>query len=120
MSEASRSSRCAATVMAAPAHAASTATERAAARRASRWAESLEARVLSALCHAGPDGLTALEAVHALGLDERRRYSIAPRLSVLARHRGHAELTGVVRDDCQVYRATDAGITRARTEGLYA
>lgn len=76
--------------------------------------------MLSALCHAGERGLTCLEALEALGLPERKRYSVAPRLSVLMRHRGFAELTGEQRDDCQAYRVTDAGIRHARDEGLYA
>jgi DNA-binding PadR family transcriptional regulator len=107
-------------VMAAPAHADAGPSERAAARRASRWVDSLEALVLGALCHAEETGLTVHEALRVLGMPERKRYSVAPRLSVLYRHRGWAEPTGEERDDCQVYRVTEAGLAHARTEGVYA
>lgn len=66
-----------------PVHADALPTERAAAKRARSYAESLEGRVLAAVKAAGPHGLTAHEARKVLGLPLERHYSVAPRLSVL-------------------------------------
>lgn len=98
---------------AAPTHRQATATEAAASRRASRWVESLEARVLSAVVTAGDVGLTAQEARVALGMPVEKLYSVAPRLSAMKR-KGWVEPTGSARDHFQAYRATDAGRIKAR------
>lgn len=90
----------------APTHADATATETAAAKRAGKWAESLEAKVLAAVIAAGDDGLTAQEARIALGLPVERLYSVAPRLSALKRKR-LVQSTGMVRDRFQAYKAVD-------------
>lgn len=87
----------------------STATERDAGRRASTWAATLEAKVLAVVVAAGEDGLTAVEAREALGMGVERQYSVAPRLSVMARHKGWVEPTGEARGNYQAYRATAAG-----------
>ena len=94
--------------MTAPTHINATATETAAARRASKWAESLEAKVLAAVIAAGDDGLTAQEARIALGLPVEKLYSAAPRLSALKR-KGWVQPTGTSRDNFMAYRATAAG-----------
>jgi hypothetical protein len=90
-----------------PVHRDATVTERAAARRASCWADSLEALVLAAVIAAGDQGLTALEAREALGLPVERHYSVAPRLSALKRKK-LIEPTFTARDNYMAYRAATA------------
>lgn len=96
----------------APVHADATRTEKAAARRAARFAATLEGRVLAAVVQAGEDGLTADEARQALGLPVERHYSVAPRLSAMKR-KGWVEATGHARDNYGVYVATTAGRAKA-------
>jgi hypothetical protein len=91
----------------AQAHAGAESTELAAQRRASRMAGSLRARALAAIVEAGDDGLTVTELLSALWLPDRRRYSLAPRLSELLRE-GYV-VKGEVREDCVAYVATAAG-----------
>ena len=93
---------------AAPAHTDAGPNERAASRRASTFAATLEGRVLAAVVAAGEDGLTAAEAREHLGLPVERHYSVAPRLSALKR-KGLVEVTASVRDNFQAYRATSVG-----------
>lgn len=83
-------------------------SELAAKKRASRFAGSLRGRALAAIVAAGDDGLTVLEALDVLGLPERRRYSLAPRLSELLDD-GRVE-KGEIRDECVAYVATEAGV----------
>lgn len=83
-------------------------SERAAQRRASRMAGSLRSRVLTAVVVAGDLGLTVEEALEGLDLPERRRFSLAPRLSELLRE-GFVEKSPQVRDGFVAYVATDAG-----------
>lgn len=97
------------TAISVPIHEDATATEKAAAKRAAKWAETLEAKVLAAVVHAGDEGLTAKEAREQLGLPVEKHYSVAPRLSAMRKHKGLVELTGQSRDDHQAYRATPAG-----------
>ncbi len=91
-----------------PTHADPTRTEKAAAKRASKWADSLEAKVLDLVVAAGDQGLTAAEARQHLGFPIERHYSVAPRLSALKRKK-LVEPTGTARDNYQAYRATAAG-----------
>lgn len=91
-----------------PTHADATPTEAAAARRASKWAATLEARVLAEVVKAGDNGLTAQEARVALGLPVEKLYSVAPRLSAMKR-KGWIQTTGTARDNYMAYAATDAG-----------
>lgn len=91
-----------------PVHRDATPTEAAAAKRASRWAATLEARVLSAVIEAGDQGLTADEARRALGLAIEKHYSVAPRLSAM-RRKGWLQSAGESRDNFGVYVATAAG-----------
>lgn len=100
----------------AQAHADAGTTERAAQKRASLFAGSLRGRALAAITAAGDRGLTVVEALDALGLPERRRYSLAPRLPELLRE-GYVR-KGEVRDDCIAYVATAAG--RAWAEDVAA
>ena len=93
--------------MSAAAHVDAGRSERAAQRRASRFAETLEGRVLAAVVAAGDEGLTAREAREALGLPVERHYSVAPRLSALKRKKLVAP-TRIVRDHFQAYVATPA------------
>jgi sugar-specific transcriptional regulator TrmB len=79
-------------------------TETAAARRASKFAATLEGRVLAAVVAAGDQGLTAKEAREALGLPVERHYSVAPRLSALKR-KNLVEPTGESREHFMAYRA---------------
>ena len=88
------------------------ATEVAAAKRASRWAESLEARVLAATVAAGDRGLTARESLDVLSLPSDKLYSAAPRFSAMKR-KGWVELTDRVRCNYGVYVATTAGRAQA-------
>jgi len=97
----------------APTHADASPTEAAASRRASKWAESLEARVLAEVVAAGVDGLTADEARQALDLPVEKHYSVAPRLSAMKR-KGWVQPTGTARDHFQAYAATDAGRIKSR------
>ena len=101
------------TTTAAPTHREATPTEAAAARRASKWVESLEARVLAEVVKAGDEGLTAAEAREALGLPIEKQYSISPRLSAMKRKKW-VEPTGTARDNYMAYRATDAGRIKQR------
>ena len=88
--------------MSAPVHADAGASEQAAARRAARFAASLEGRVLDAVIAAGEDGLTALEARLVLGLPVEKQYSVSPRLSALKK-KGLVRPTATVRDGYQAY-----------------
>ena len=101
----------------APVHADATRTEKAAARRASRWATTLEARVLAAVVAAGEYGLTARESLDVLGLPLDKLYSAAPRFSAMKR-KGWVELTDTARDNFGVYVATPAGRAKAGAEGI--
>lgn len=98
----------------AQAHADAGPTETAAQRRASIMAGSLRGRALTAIVNAGDRGLTVAEALDALQLPERKRYSLAPRLSELLRE-GYVR-HGDVRGDYAAYVATDTGRTWARSE----
>jgi hypothetical protein len=100
----------------AQAHADAGPTEQAARQRASRFAGTLRGRALAAVAAAGDRGLTVLEALDALGLPERRRYSLAPRFPELVRE-GYVT-KGAVREDCTAYVATAAG--RSWAEGRAA
>jgi hypothetical protein len=91
----------------AQAHANADSTELAAQLRASRMAGTLRVRALAAIVEAGDDGLTVMELLSALWLPDRRRYSLAPRLSELLRE-GYV-VKGEVREDCVAYVATAAG-----------
>ena len=91
-----------------PTHLDATRTEKAAAKRASKWAESIEAKVLGLVIDAGDQGLTAQEARIALGLPVEKLTSVAPRLSAMKK-KGWVEPTGAARDQFQAYRATAAG-----------
>lgn len=92
----------------APVHVDAGRSEQAAAKRAARFATTLEGRVLAAVVAAGDQGLTATEAREAVGLPIERHYSCAPRLSAMKR-KGWVEPTGQSRDNFQAYRATAAG-----------
>jgi hypothetical protein len=98
----------------AQAHADAGPTELAAQRRASVMAGSLRGRALAAIVEAGDRGLTVVEALAALHLPERKRYSAAPRLSELERL-GYVR-KGEVRDDCVSYVSTAAGRAWASEE----
>lgn len=98
--------------MTAQAHADATGTELAAQRKASRFAGTLRGKVLAVAAERGDNGVTVLEAVEALGIDECRRYSIAPRLPELVRL-GYLTKTSNSRADCAVCVATGAGIAWA-------
>ena len=100
----------------AQAHADAGPTELAARRRAQNFAGSLRGRALVAVAAAGDKGLTVSEALDALGLPERKRYSLAPRFPELLRE-GYVT-KGAVREDCVAYVATAAG--RAWVEGSCA
>ena len=91
----------------AQAHADAGPTELAARRRASHVSGTLRGRALAAVAAAGDDGLTVSEALDALGLPERRRYSLAPRFPELLRE-GYVT-KGAVREDCVAYVCTSAG-----------
>lgn len=93
--------------MNAPTHTDAGPSERAAARRAAKFAESLEARVLAEVIKAGEHGLTAQEARIALGLPVEKQYSVSPRLSRLKGKR-LVRVTSQVRDRFQVYVAAEA------------
>jgi hypothetical protein len=94
--------------MTAPVHASAGPTERAAQRKAARFAETLEGRVLAAVIEAGQRGLTAKEAREKLGIPVERHYSVAPRLSAL-KAKKLVEPTAMARDNFQAYIATSAG-----------
>lgn len=83
-------------------------SERAAQRRAARMAGSLRSRVLAAVVVAGELGLTLEEALEGLDLPERKRYSVAPRLSELL-NEGLVEKSPQVREGFVAYTATEAG-----------
>jgi hypothetical protein len=100
-------------VMSTPVHAEAGETERAAGRRASSWARSLEADVLRLVVAAEVDGVTALEARVALNIPVERHYSVAPRLSAL-KAKGWVEPSGLSRENYQAYVATDAGRAQVR------
>lgn len=93
--------------MTAPVHADAGRTEQAAAKRASRFASTLEGRVLAAVVEAGEHGLTAKEAREALGLPVEKHYSVAPRLSAL-KAKKLVEPTTMTREHFQAYVATAA------------
>lgn len=93
--------------MTAPAHVDAGRSETAAAKRAARFAATLEGRVLAAVVAAGEKGLTAREAREKLGIPVERHYSVAPRLSAL-KAKKLVEPTTMVRDHFQAYRATAA------------
>lgn len=106
-------------VMSTPVHADAGIIEKHAAKRASRWTDSLEARVLRALWAAEKDGapaedddvpagLTAQEARIALDLPVEKQYSVAPRLSAMKRKRW-VRTTGRARDGFAAYCLTDEG-----------
>lgn len=99
---------------AAQAHADAGPSELAAKRRASRFAGTLRGRALAAVVAAGDKGLTITEALTALWLPDRRRYSLAPRFSELLRE-GYVT-KGEVREDCVAYVATAAGRAWAEQE----
>jgi hypothetical protein len=90
-------------------------TERAAQRRASKFAGTLRGRLLAAVAAAGDVGLTVPEALEGLNLPERRRYSVAPRFPELVRE-GYVRKSAQVREDHVAYVATAAGIEWAETE----
>ena len=92
----------------AQAHADAGGTETAARDRIAPKAGKLRGRLLAAVVEAGDDGLTIWEALDALDLPERRRYSLAPRFPELVRD-GYLTKTSMVRDDCAAYVATDLG-----------
>lgn len=96
----------------APAHRDAGPTEVAAAKRASKWADSLEARALRATVEAGDHGLTALESLDVLGLPITKLYSAAPRFSAMKR-KGWVESTDAARENFGVYVATAAGRAKA-------
>lgn len=94
--------------MTAPVHTEAGPSELAAAKRAARFAKTLEGRVLAAVIAAGDQGLTAKEARESLGLPVERHYSVAPRLSAL-KAKELVQPTDMVRDHYQAYVATAAG-----------
>lgn len=103
----------------AQAHADAGPTELAARRRASRMAGSLRGQALAAIVAAGDFGLTVEEALEALRLPERRRFSLAPRFPELVRD-GYAEKSDLVRANHVAYVATEAGRSWVAREGLAA
>lgn len=92
----------------AQAHRGAERTELAAQARASVTAGTLRARALAAVVAAGDRGLTVLEALDVLGLPERKRWSLAPRLPELVRE-GYAVKSDRVADGCAAYVSTAAG-----------
>ena len=98
----------------AQAHADAGPTERAARTRAAIRAGSLRGRALVAIAEAGDRGLTIEEAMRVLGIPERRRYGLAPRLSELV-HDGYATASReLVRGRSMAYVATAEGDAWAR------
>lgn len=99
--------------MTASAHRDATFTERAAQRRASKFAGTLRGRVLAMIVEAGDEGLTAKEAYPAYverhGEPRGGYNSIAPRLSELKKRFGYATDSGPVRDGARAYVATPQG-----------
>ncbi len=102
----------------AQAHANAGPTELAAAARASIRAGSLRGKALLSVVASGDRGLTVPEALEALRLPERRRYSLAPRFPELL-HEGYVR-KGEVREDHVAYVATEAGRAWAAREAAMA
>jgi hypothetical protein len=104
--------------MTASAHVDASFTERAAQRRASRFADTLRGRVLALIVETGDQGLTAKEAyplyISRHGEPAGGYNSIAPRLSELKKRYRYADDTGPIRDGSRAYVATAAGRGQVR------